>query len=171
MDAGATIVLNSLLGVSLPRHAGSPVERRTESEIRSARCSSCALNGVCLPRHVRARDMGLLDALSLAAKPVRHDSALYRGNDPFAGLFAVRGGSFKSVGTSGNGLSKVTGFHLPGDIVGSEGIEDGHYHHSVVALEDSEVCRIPYENLEPACAAPRLLIDPPQHSDDATRVC
>lgn len=140
-------MLNSLLSVSLSRHPGSPAGRRTETENRSAPCSTCALNGVCLPRNVSARDMGLLDALSLAAKPVRHDAMLYRGNDPFTGLFAVRGGSFKSVGTSGNGLSKVTGFHLPGDIMGFEGIEDDRYHYSVVALEDSEVCRIPYGNL------------------------
>jgi len=110
-------------------------------------CSNCTLNRVCLPRHVAARDMALLDRLSLGNRRVRRDVALYRSGDAFAGLYAVRSGSFKSMGISHGGISKVTGFHLPGDLVGAEGIQGEHYHYTVVALEDSEVCRVGYDRL------------------------
>jgi CRP/FNR family transcriptional regulator len=78
---------------------------------------------------------------------VAHDVSLYQADDLFAGLFTVRSGSFKSVGISRAGDLKVTGFHLPGDIMGLEGISHRRYHYSVVALEDSEVCRIAYDKL------------------------
>lgn len=124
-----------------------PLKARIDPERPAHCCSNCTLNRVCLPRHVAARDMHLLDWMSPVNRRVRRDAALYRSRDAFAALYAVRSGSFKSMGISNGGVSKVTGFHLPGDLIGAEGIQDDHYCYSVVALEDSEVCRVGYDRL------------------------
>ena len=140
-------MLPALSTEQLTRQPSFPVGTRAEPERAPHACSTCPLNHVCLPRQVAPRDLDLLDQLSLATRRVRRDVALYHTGDAFAGLFAVHGGSFKSVGISRAGESKVTGFHLPGDIIGSEGIDHGRYHYSAIALEDSEVCKIRYDKL------------------------
>ena len=71
-------------------------------------------------------------------------ASLYRAGDAFDCLYAVRSGAFKSVGGSHNGDEKVTGFHISGEMLGLEAISTGRHGYSAVALEDSEVCAIPF---------------------------
>jgi CRP/FNR family transcriptional regulator len=63
-------------------------------------------------------------------------------------LHAVKSGTFKTVGVSRNGDEKVTGFHLSGEMLGLEAISSGRHAYTAVALEDSEVCAIPFAALE-----------------------
>jgi len=42
----------------------------------------------------------------------------------------------------------VTGFHMAGEVLGMDGIGTGHHTADLIALEDSEVCVIPYSHLE-----------------------
>lgn len=140
-------MLTTLSRESLLKQTGPSFRNRIEPESRINRCSECIHRHTCIPREVMPQDMHALEALGPITRRVPHEAALYRANDPFSALFAVRSGSFKSVVISRSGESKVTGFHMPGDIVGAEGIYTQRYHYSVIALEDSEVCRIPYDNL------------------------
>ncbi len=145
-------MLTVLSRESLLKQTGPSLRNRIEPEPRINRCSECAYRDGCVPRNVVPGDIALLEALAPVARRVAHEMALYHSRDPFSGLFAVRSGSFKSVIISRGGEAKVTGFHMPGDIIGAEGIYATRYHYSVVALEDSEVCRIPYDSLL-ECAA------------------
>ena len=137
---------------STAQHVINPAVRpQARVALRSARaaisCSSCCLQGVCLPSGVAASDLGELDDLTSAKRRVERGGALYRARDSFSALYAVRSGTFKSVGISRHGEEKVTGFHLPGEVMGMEAINSELHSYDAIALEDSEVCVIPYQRL------------------------
>ena len=111
-------------------------------------CSSCGLRELCLPCGLVKDDLTRMDDLVYSRRRVKRGEHLYRAGDTFHALYAFRTGFFKSYVETAEGRSHVTGFQMPGDVVGLDGIEDGTHSLDVVALEDGEVCVIPYDELE-----------------------
>jgi CRP/FNR family transcriptional regulator len=151
--------------VSMPRSAPvMPVKGRSATVIRLATpagaavaCSSCCLKGVCLPCDLGSTDLDRFDQIATAKRRVARGASLYHGGEGFEFLYAVRSGAFKTVGVSREGAEKITGFHLPGELLGLEAISSGRHGYGAVALEDSEVCAIPFAQLERlAMAIPAL---------------
>lgn len=129
--------------ISMPRHPARPV--RLVSPAVS--CAKCCLKSICLPGGLSQGDLDAFEQLTMVKRRIARGAALYRSGDGFEALYAVRSGAFKSVGVSRNGEEKVTGLHLQGEIMGLDAIDSGvHCYHSI-ALEDSEVCMIPYTRL------------------------
>ena len=85
------------------------------------------------------------------------DADPYRGGDAFRSLYVVWLGSLKSTLSDDESRQQVTGFHMAGDMVGFEGVGSGRHSSEVVALEDSEVCVIPYARLEGLAADASVL--------------
>jgi CRP/FNR family transcriptional regulator len=110
-------------------------------------CSTCCLKGVCLPHGLNTDGVGHLDQLTRLKRRILRGSTLYRTGDGFASLYAVRSGSFKSVGISRSGTEKVTALHLPGEIMGLDAISARQHGYDAIALEESEVCVIPFAQL------------------------
>jgi CRP/FNR family transcriptional regulator len=110
-------------------------------------CSSCCLRGVCLPCGLDTEKLTQMDDLTRVKRRVARGAALYRAGDAFDALYAVRSGSFKSVGVSRGGEEKVTGLHLPGEVMGLDAINSRSHGYDAIALEDSEVCIVPYAKL------------------------
>lgn len=69
---------------------------------------------------------------------------LYLAGNRFASLYAVRKGFLKTTAILEKGRDQVTGFSIPGEVLGMDGIEGGKHACNTVALEDSEVCAIPF---------------------------
>ena len=111
-------------------------------------CSNCSLRELCLPVGLSTDEMRRLDGLVGTRRNVRRGEALFRDNDPFASLYAVRAGFFKACATSADGRDQVTGFMMAGDLMGFDGIGHDRHRCDAVALEDSQVCVIPYAQLE-----------------------
>lgn len=111
-------------------------------------CSSCRLNELCLPIALNKTEIHQLDAIVERNRPYKKGEHLYRQNDGFKSVYAVRSGSFKSYMLSGNGHGRVTGFFLPGEIIGMDGISSKHYANSTQSLEHSSICEIPFSQLE-----------------------
>ena len=111
-------------------------------------CSSCSLRELCLPMGLSEEEVEHLDRLVSNRRQLKRGDCLYRNGDAFASIYAVRSGFFKSRVTSDDGRDQVTGFHMPGEIIGMDGIGTGTHSTSAVALEDSEVCVIPYAKLQ-----------------------
>lgn len=73
-------------------------------------------------------------------------------------LYVVRSGTFKTVTISKQGRPKITGFYLPGDLMGLDGMDGRTYTADGVALEPGEVCVLPLHQLESMMGAmPGLL--------------
>ncbi len=111
-------------------------------------CSSCNLRELCLPVGVSAGELERLDALVGARRPVPRGEALFRAGDRFRSLYAVRTGFFKTCVASEDGRDQVTGFQMAGELLGLDGIGTDRHTCDALALEDSQVCEIPYERLE-----------------------
>ena len=111
------------------------------------RCSTCTLREVCLPGDITSDD-DALDDLVLTHKRVRRGEPLYRAGDSFNSLYAIRTGFFKSQVVLEDGRDQVVGFHMAGEVLGLDGIGTNSHAADAVALEDSEVCVIPYTRLE-----------------------
>jgi CRP/FNR family transcriptional regulator len=106
------------------------------------------LRNVCLPCELGKGELDRFTEVAAAKRRVARGAALYHSGDAFESLYAVRSGAFKTVGTSRQGDEKITGFQLSGELLGLEAINSGRYSYSAVALEDSEVCVIPFAQLE-----------------------
>lgn len=111
-------------------------------------CASCRLNELCLPIALNKTEIHQLDEIVERNRPFKKGDHLYRQNDPFKSVFAVRSGSFKSYILSDGGQGRVTGFFLPGEIIGMDGIASKHYANSIQSLEHSSICEIPFSQLE-----------------------
>jgi CRP/FNR family transcriptional regulator len=111
-------------------------------------CASCRLNELCLPIALNKSEIHQLDAIVERNRPYKKGDHLYRQSDEFKSVYAVRSGSFKSYFLSDSGQGRVTGFFLPGEIIGMDGIASRKYANSTTALEHSSICEIPFSQLE-----------------------
>ena len=120
-------------------------------------CASCRLHGVCVPCTLEPADLERFGELVTTKRRIARDGSLYRSGNAFEFLYAVRSGAFKSVSVSRHGDEKITGFHLAGELMGLDAISSGQYDCQAIALEDSEVCAIPFAALSKmALAIPAL---------------
>ena len=117
-----------------------------------APCETCSVRSLCLPAGLDERSKPALDGLLIGRRRLRKGQKLYRAGDPFIFLYAVRTGSFKTSLQRGDGGEHVNAFHLPGDIMGFDGMADGTYRTTACALENAEACPIPFGQLMEACA-------------------
>jgi len=111
-------------------------------------CSSCNLREICLPLGISDQQMERLDEIVSNRRGVARGEALFRAGDPFTSLFAVRSGFFKTCVSSEDGRDQVTGFQMTGELIGLDGIGTDRHTCDAVALEDSQICVIPYGKLE-----------------------
>jgi CRP/FNR family transcriptional regulator len=92
--------------------------------------------------------MRRLDALTSIKRTFRRGDYLYRSGESFRALFAIRTGFFKTQVLHEDGREQVTGFQMPGEIIGLDAISTDTHTCDAVALEDSEICEIPFDRLE-----------------------
>jgi CRP/FNR family transcriptional regulator, anaerobic regulatory protein len=112
-----------------------------------AKCSSCHLREMCLPCGLTNPDVDRLDGLGFGRRRLKAGQRLYQGGDAFRNIYAVRSGTFKSSLALADGREQVSGFHMAGEMVGLDAVAYARHASDAVALEDSEVCVIPYASL------------------------
>lgn len=111
-------------------------------------CSTCRLRDLCLPIGLGQDEIGKLDSLINRRQRVRSGQHIYRANQPFHFLYAIRTGFFKSYTVGLDGLERIHGFQMGGEILGLDAINTEHHMSNAVALEDGDVCEIPFSALE-----------------------
>jgi CRP/FNR family transcriptional regulator len=111
-------------------------------------CSNCSIRELCLPLGLDKDEMGQLDVVINQCLPVKRGDALFRAGDEFGSLYAVRMGFFKTTVLSEDGREQVTGFHMAGDLIGLDALGNERHACTAIALEDCEVCELPYHQIE-----------------------
>ena len=111
-------------------------------------CSSCNLRELCMPVRVSSAQMERLDEIVASRRAVARGEALSRAGEAFSSLFAVRTSFVKTCVSSEEGRDQLTGFQMAGELLGLDGISTDTHTCDAVALEDSQVCVIPYSQLE-----------------------
>lgn len=112
------------------------------------KCAVCSFKQLCLPLGLDEREVGQLDKIIGRRRRVARDEQLYRMDQPFHSLYAVRFGHFKTAQVNLRGEQQITGFQMAGDLLGMDAIGAGRHACSAVALEDAEVCEIPFNRLQ-----------------------
>lgn len=110
-------------------------------------CTNCRLNGICLPLALDLHEVEQLDEIIHRSRPLQKGEHLYRQDQPFTSVFAVRSGSIKAYAITDCGQEQVTGFYFPGEVLGMDGIAKNKYASSARALETAAVCEIPFDKL------------------------
>lgn len=127
----------------------SPIQIR-EVSARQLRqmCSTCSLRELCLPVGLSPEEMRQLDSIICQGRHIKRGEGLYRAGEPFRSLHAVRVGFFKSSVISEDGREQVTGFHMSGELMGMDAICSDAHACDAIALEDSEVCELPFDEIQ-----------------------
>ncbi|HEY7997127.1 MAG TPA: fumarate/nitrate reduction transcriptional regulator Fnr [Steroidobacteraceae bacterium] len=111
-------------------------------------CSSCNMRELCLPQGLSTTDIDSFEKVVYARRRIKRGEALFACGDEFKAVYSVRSGFFKTSLVDGEGREQVTGFFMGGELLGMDGIGAGRYNGSAIALEDSEVCVLPYSLIE-----------------------
>jgi CRP/FNR family transcriptional regulator len=110
-------------------------------------CSNCNLRELCMPVGLKPQELERIDELVATRRKVRRGATLFRNGEPFTSLYAVRTGFFKTCVTAEDGRDQVTGFQMAGEMIGLDGIVNDRHTCDAVALEDAEVCVMPFDRI------------------------
>ena len=137
------------------------LERRQRAEVSSdintypmnqntikVACSNCNLRELCMPVGLKAEELDKIDEVVAMRRKVKRGARLYANGEKFTSLYAIRTGFFKTCITTEDGRNQVTGFQMAGEIIGLDGIVKDHHTCDAVALEDAEVCVMPFDRIE-----------------------
>ena len=111
-------------------------------------CNNCALHQICLPIGLDRRDLEKLEEIIRRQRPLKRGEHLFRQDDEFHAVYAVRSGSLKTYTLTSDGNEQISGFYLPGELVGLDAIGLGRHPSSARVLETASFCEIPFDQLE-----------------------
>jgi CRP/FNR family transcriptional regulator len=111
-----------------------------------------------MPRGLSFKDVERVGEIVGRKKLLRKGEYLYRQGDKFHGILAIKSGTAKLVTTDVRGNEFLTGYLLPGELLGFDALADDRHHYSALALETLEFCEMPSEELDSLCReVPNLL--------------
>lgn len=120
-------------------------------------CGECQRSQYCVWRDLDSDELEKLGDFEITTRVYRRGEHLFRAGDDFEALFVVRSGAVKTYMDSEEGDEQITGFHMPGDIIGFNGIASSQHVCNAAALDTCSVCVFPFDKLEKLCArVPRL---------------
>lgn len=137
-------VLQHIPGAAKSASAPVPITRQA---IKVA-CSNCNLRELCMPLGLSQDELNRLDSVVSVRRKVRRGGVLFRNGEAFSNLYAIRTGFFKTCVASEGGRDQVTGFQMAGEVMGLDGIVHDRHTCDAVALEDAEVCVMPFDRIE-----------------------
>ncbi len=111
-------------------------------------CSNCNLRELCMPVGLTKEELVRVDELVAIRKCIKRGSTLFHTGEKFTSLYAIRTGFFKTYVNTEDGRDQVTGFQMAGEVIGLDGIVNDHHTCNAIALEDAEVCVMPFDRIE-----------------------
>lgn len=129
----------------------------TLASVFNGSCASCNSRELCLPTGLSADVLPCMEQVVQSRRRIKRGEILFHAGDPFTSLYAVRTGFFKTSVIDDDGREQVTGFYMGGELLGLDAMGSGRQNGTATALEDSEVCVMPYAGLEEAASQVRAL--------------
>ena len=87
------------------------------------------------------------DDLAATRLKLRKGATLFHAGDRFSSLYVIRAGACKTVLSTEDGEEVVAGYYIAGDIIGIDGLCEERHGYRALALEDTELCAIPFDRL------------------------
>ncbi len=126
-------------------------EQKINFKSLKASCKNCSLVELCLPRGLNNNDLHTLDDVIQQRRLVRKNETIFNQGEKSGCIYAVRSGSVKTFTTAKNGEEQILGFHLPGEILGLDGLDNQIHSCSGIALDTSTICELPIDDLNVLC--------------------
>ena len=101
-----------------------------------------------MPIDLSQQELDRIDEAVAVRRKVKRGAMLFRNGEKFTNLYAIRTGFFKTCVDTEDGRDQVTGFQMAGEVIGLDGIVNDQHTCNAVALEDAEVCVMPFDRLE-----------------------
>ncbi|PJG86412.1 FNR family transcription factor [Conservatibacter flavescens] len=124
------------------------VGRRIQSGGCAIHCQDCSISQLCIPFTLNEHELDQLDNIIERKKPIQKSQVIFKAGDELKSLYAIRSGTIKSYTISETGEEQITSFHLPGDLVGFDAINNMRHPSFAQALETAMVCEIPFDILD-----------------------
>ena len=116
--------------------------------IQPSNCHNCRMSALCLPLALDSSSLDRLDKVIERGRPIHKNKYIFHGGDPFRAVYAIRSGAVKSFCISDDGSEQVTGFYLPGEIFGWDGIDNNTHSNTATTLETTALCESPFARFE-----------------------
>lgn len=117
-------------------------------QLQNINCFDCTSRHLCITGTLI--DKSEIDQVNNVIQntiSLKKQEHLCHAHTPMKNLYAVYSGSCKEYWIDENGNECLTNFYFPGDLVGLESIPDRTHQLSVSALENTELCIIPLDDL------------------------
>lgn len=101
-----------------------------------------------MPMGLSTEELDRIDDMVASRRKIKRGETLFRNGEKFTSLYAIRTGFFKTCVASEDGRYQVTGFQMAGEIIGLDGIVNDNHTCDAVALEDAEICVMPFDRIE-----------------------
>lgn len=101
-----------------------------------------------MPAGLSPTELNRIDELVTTRRKIKQGTTLFSNGEKFTSLYAIRSGFFKTCLTTTDGREQVTGFQMTGEIMGLDGIVNDLHTCNAIALEDTEVCVMPFDRIE-----------------------
>jgi CRP/FNR family transcriptional regulator len=111
-------------------------------------CGNCNMRELCMPVGLNDGELDRIDAVIGMRRKIKRGETLFHNGERFSNLYAIRTGFFKTCIVSEDGRDQVTGFQMAGEIIGMDGIVNDHHTCDAIALEDAEICGMPFDQIE-----------------------
>lgn len=132
-----------------------PINIKTKLQVT---CQNCSLTALCIPRGLSADEVDHIGRIVGRRRTLQRGEHLYHKGDRFRGIFAIKAGTAKTVTYDGRGHDYITGFMLPGELLGFDALSSDHHKCSAIALETLSYCELPGDQLDDLCRqVPNLL--------------
>lgn len=120
---------------------------KSKPQTDSSHCEYCMLTKACHQQPKSENCKHACNPVKQQSQHIKRHESLYSECNAFKCVYAVRSGAIKTFQINLNGQEHVRNFYLPGEIVGLEGIQSGYYPYSAIAIQDSVVCEVSFEEL------------------------
>jgi CRP/FNR family transcriptional regulator len=110
-------------------------------------CTTCAFSRACLDQGMDKRGLADLHVIVEHVGPLHAGDHVFRKGDPFTAIAAVRAGTVKTYVVDSEGAERVLGFHLPGEVIGLDAIDEARFPCSAVALDTVALCRFSFPRI------------------------
>ncbi len=117
----------------------------------SISCGACSLVNLCLGKGLDQHELEKLDQIIEKKTQYDNDEYLFHSGSAMNAVYAVRSGMVKTLITTEGGAEQITGFHLPGELVGLDGFGKNEHLCDAMALGTTTVCELKVESFDWVC--------------------
>ncbi|MEW4982412.1 MAG: helix-turn-helix domain-containing protein [Cycloclasticus sp.] len=110
-------------------------------------CNHCSLSNTCLPSAFDKSEVNKLERIVSSGKNHPRQQCIYHQGTTFQALYIVKSGALKTFITNSKSDENITGFYLPGDIVGLESISKRAYLSTAITITNTLLCKVNYQQL------------------------